>query len=187
MELDVIISGFGGQGVLFAGTALTYSAVMENKHSTWMPAYGAEMRGGTANCTVVISDEEIASPYIVNPSNVIALNTPSVKKFENQIKSGGTMIINSSLVNEKPSRDDINYVFIPVTEIANELGEPKCANIVALGAFIEKTRIISLESAKMAIAKALPSHRKGLILLNTQALEKGAEFVKKSKQLANCC
>jgi len=186
MELDLIVSGFGGQGVLFAGTALAYSAIMEGKHTTWMPAYGAEMRGGTANCTVVVSDQEIASPYITNPNNVIALNAPSKRKFENKLKSGGIMIVNSSLVKEEPTRKDIDYIYIPVTDIANGMNEPRCANIVALGALIEKTKIVDIENVKTAIAKVLPAHRKGLILVNCEALEKGAEFVKKSKKLVSC-
>jgi len=178
MEMDLIVSGFGGQGVLLTGVALAYSAVIEDKNTTWIPAYGGEMRGGTANCSVIISENEIASPYIENPLNVIALNTPSMLKFENRIKPNGNLIVNSSIVDQKPSRKDTNYIFIPVTDIAQKLGEPRCANMVALGALVEKTKVVKLENIVTALSKIFPPSKANLIALNRSALESGAEFVK---------
>jgi 2-oxoglutarate ferredoxin oxidoreductase subunit gamma len=178
METNLIVSGFGGQGVLLTGVTLAYSAIIENKNSTWIPAYGGEMRGGTANCSVIISKEEIASPYIEKPLNVIALNTPSMLKFENKIEPNGNLIVNSSIVEAKPSRADINYIFIPVTDIAKELGEPRCANMVALGAFIEKTDTVKFESVLEALKKVLPPAKADLIAVNRKALESGMDFIK---------
>ncbi|MDD3013013.1 MAG: 2-oxoacid:acceptor oxidoreductase family protein [Candidatus Gastranaerophilales bacterium] len=185
MEMDLIVSGFGGQGVLLTGVTLAYSAIIEGKNTTWIPAYGGEMRGGTANCSVNISEDEIASPYIENPLNVIALNTPSMLKFEHKIKPDGNLIVNSSIVEEKPSRKDINYIFIPVTDIAKNLGEPRCANMVALGALVEKTRVVKFENILSALAKVLPPSKANLIAINRKALESGAEFVK-NLTLAKC-
>ena len=176
MEHDLIISGYGGQGVLFAGTLLAHAAIAEEKHTTWLPSYGAEMRGGTANCTVIVSDEEIASPYIEKSLYVIALNAPSVQKFENKIKSSGLMIINSSLIRERPERKDINCIFIPVGDIAQDLGESKCANIVALGALIAKTQVVSFENAINALHKLLYSKER-LLKINCEALNTGAKYV----------
>jgi len=185
MEMDLIVSGFGGQGVLLIGTMLAYSAMFEKKNTTWMPAYGGEMRGGTANCSVMISTEEIASPYIEKPSNVIALNTPSMLKFQSKIQPNGLMLVNSSIVDEKTSRNDIECIYIPVTDMAKELGEPRCANMIALGAFVEKTKVVKFESIISALSKALPASKAALIEINRNALEAGAAFVRKSV-LAKC-
>jgi 2-oxoglutarate ferredoxin oxidoreductase subunit gamma len=178
MEMNVIVSGFGGQGVLLTGVTLAYAAIIEGKNTTWIPAYGGEMRGGTANCSVIISEDEVASPFIENPLNVIAFNTPSMLKFEHKIKSGGNLIINSSLVDTKPSRKDIDCTFIPVTDIANNLGEPRCANMVALGALVQKTKIVEFDSILEALMKILPSSKANLININSKALKLGAEFIK---------
>lgn len=178
MDTNLIVSGFGGQGVLLTGVVLAYSAIMENKNSTWIPAYGGEMRGGTANCSVIISSEEIASPYVEKPLNIIALNTPSVLKFESKIVKGGNLIVNSSIVEAKPSRSDINIIYIPVSAIAKELGEPRCANMVALGAFIEKTKTVKFESILEALKKVLPPAKADLIVVNRKALELGIEFIR---------
>lgn len=177
-ESSLIISGYGGQGVLFIGMAISNCAMDEDKYVTWMPSYGAEMRGGTANCTIVIANEEVASPYQTNPDYVIALNSQSVEKFEMKIKTGGTLIINSSLYKGKERRTDINYVYIPANEIATKIGEIKCANMVMLSAFIEKTKIVKLETLKQVIRKVISISKAKLLEINELAIQKGAEYIK---------
>jgi 2-oxoglutarate ferredoxin oxidoreductase subunit gamma len=136
------------------------------------------MRGGTANCTIVIANEEVASPYQTNPDYVIALNSQSVEKFEMKIKTGGTLIINSSLYKGKERRTDINYVYIPANEIATKIGEIKCANMVMLSAFIEKTKIVKLETLKQVIRKVISTSKAKLLEINELAIQKGAEYIK---------
>ena len=177
-EASIIISGYGGQGVLFIGMAISNCAMEEDKYATWLPAYGAEMRGGTANCTVIIANEEVASPYEQNPDYVIALNSQSVEKFEMKIKSGGTLIVNSSLYKGKERRTDINYVYIPANEIAAKIGEIKCANVIMLSAFIEKTKIVKLESLKKVIRNVISASKAKLLEINELAIQKGAEYIK---------
>jgi 2-oxoglutarate ferredoxin oxidoreductase subunit gamma len=179
MESRLVISGFGGQGVLFIGNVIAQSALIMDKFVTWLPSYGAEMRGGAANCTIVISDEEIPSPCVEYPDAVIALNAAAMEKFESSVKSKGLMIINSSLATLKPSRNDVDYIFIPATEIAKEAGDIKCANIVALGAYLEKTKVMNIESIKEVLQKLLAYRKKdSLILTNINALNAGAEYVR---------
>lgn len=170
---NVLIAGFGGQGVLFTGQLLANAAMNDGLNVTWYPAYGAEMRGGTVNCTVCVSDDEIACAFVDKPKNVIALNEPSFEKFENRIQSGGIMIVNSSLVKSKPSRKDITYKFIPMTEIAHGLGHEKMANIVSLGAFIKAFPIITKESIISAMKTKLTGKKAVMLEGNIQAFEKG--------------
>ena len=179
-DASIIISGFGGQGVLFIGTALSNCAMYEDKYVTWLPSYGAEMRGGTANCTVVIAQEEVASPYQRTPDYVIALNSQSVEKFEMKVKSGGTLIVNSSLYKGMERRKDINYFYVPANEIADKIGEIKCANVVILSAFIEVTKIVKLESLKNVIKKVVSASKGNLLEINELAIQKGSEYVKLS-------
>ena len=177
-EASIIISGFGGQGVLFIGTAIANCAMNEDRYVTWMPSYGAEMRGGTANCTVVIANEEVSSPYQQMPDYVIALNAQSVEKFEQKVKTGGTLIINSSLYNGVEKRKDINYLYVPANEIASKIGEIKCANVVMLSAFIEKTKLVRLESLKEVVRKVFSVSKVKLLELNELAIQKGSEYIK---------
>jgi 2-oxoglutarate ferredoxin oxidoreductase subunit gamma len=146
MLIKTVIAGFGGQGVMSMGLNLAQAALLEGKNVTYLPSYGAEVRGGTANCTVVISDEEIASPVASSPEFVIAMNQPSAVRFQNQIQSGGLFFINSSLVESAISRGDINVVSVPANSIAEESGNPKGANMVMLGAFARKSGLVSLSS-----------------------------------------
>jgi len=177
---ELIIAGFGGQGVMSMGQLLTYAGMIENKHVAWIPSYGPEMRGGTANCAVTISDKEISSPVVTEPTTVIIMNQPSLEKFEPVIKPGGLMIINSSLVSKKASRDDIKVLEIACNEVANEkLGNPRVANIIILGAYIELTKVVTIDSIIESLKKVLPERRHNLIPLNRQALELGAELVQK--------
>lgn len=180
MYQDVIIAGFGGQGVLLAGKLLAYAGMLEGRFVTWFPSYGAEIRGGTANCTVIISDEEIGSPVVQNPSAMMILNEASFRKFEKRIKAGGRLILNTSLVHAPSGRTDIERIEIKANEIAESIGDIRIANIVMLGAFIGKTGIVSLDSISGALGRVLPARRHSLISLNEKALKQGAAAVQGS-------
>jgi len=177
VTLDVIMAGFGGQGVMLMGQLLTYAGMVLGKQVSWMPSYGPEMRGGTANCTVIVSDEEIGSPVVTRPDVVIALNLPSLDKFEEVVEVGGVLIYNSSLIKRRPTRTDIRVIEIAANDIAAELGNPRVANMVALGALLEATRVVSDESMEQALRKALPAHRQDMLPLNMQAISRGRAAV----------
>lgn len=177
MYQDIIIAGFGGQGVLLAGRILAYAGMIEGRHVTWFPSYGIEMRGGTSNCTVVISSEEIASPVVKNPSSIIVLNKASMDKFGPLLKSHGAAIINSSLVKEPYKRNDIDMLYVSANEIAEELGDSKVVNMVMLGAFVNKTGIVKVESIFNALTEILPAKRQNLLKINQEALKRGAAAV----------
>jgi 2-oxoglutarate ferredoxin oxidoreductase subunit gamma len=179
MQTEIMIAGFGGQGVLFAGQVLAYAAMDNGKEVTWIPSYGPEMRGGTANCTVIISDEEIGSPLVRNPRGVIAMNLPSLDKYEPMLIEGGSLIVNSSLVNRSIERDDVQYVLIPANEIAESLGDKRMTNIVMVGALLAKIPVLSIEAIEKALEDHLPERHKKLLPLNFQALRAGDEFVRK--------
>ena len=176
MYQGIRISGFGGQGVVSAGVLLAQAGMMEGKEVSFFPSYGAEMRGGTANCSVVISSDEVSTPIVSTPDTAIVFNEPSLAKFEPMLKPGGLLIVNTSLVNSKPTRKDIKVLNVPCNEVAGELGNAKVINMVAMGAFAAATGAMSLD----AIVKALPVVYKKLkpqvIELNVKALKRGAEF-----------
>jgi 2-oxoglutarate ferredoxin oxidoreductase subunit gamma len=180
MMHKIIMAGFGGQGVMSMGQLLTYAGMMEGKNVSWFPSYGPEMRGGTANCSVVISEEPVASPVVTEATTVMALNLPSLDKFEQSVVSGGSLLINSSLISKQAKREDIKAYYIPANEIAEELGNTRVANIVILGAFIELTKIVSVESIIESLRKVLGSSKEKLIPINKQALERGAQYIKNS-------
>lgn len=172
MLVKTIFAGFGGQGVLSIGLNLAQAAMLEGKHVTYLPSYGAEVRGGTAHCTVAISDEEIASPVASSPEFVVAMNQPSLMKFQNQIQSGGVLFFNASLTEAGTSRDDIEVVTVPANIIADKLGSPKSANMVMLGAFIKKGNLVSLESVIEGLKSTLKGKRE-LVTINEKALTAG--------------
>jgi 2-oxoglutarate ferredoxin oxidoreductase subunit gamma len=179
MQHDVIIAGFGGQGVLLAGQLLAYAGLMENKEVAWFPSYGPEMRGGTANCTVIVSPRKISSPVVEEPSAALVLNLPSMLKFEPIIRPGGFLLINSSLVERQPGRKDIYAYLVPANEIAQNLGHIKVANMVLLGAYLELTGAVSMSSMLKALEKTLPEHRQYLLPVNQKAMEMGAQAVRR--------
>jgi len=170
--IKTLIAGFGGQGVLSMGLNLAEAAMLEGKNVTYLPAYGAEVRGGTANCTVAISDDEIASPVASSPEFVIAMNQPSAVKFQHHIQSGGLFFLNSSLVEAEIIRGDIEIVNVPANRIAEELGSPKAANMVMLGAFTKKSGVVELSNVSQALKHILNSKKK-LLELNEKALLTG--------------
>jgi len=175
MYQDVMIAGFGGQGVLLAGKLLAYAGMLEGKRVTWFPSYGAEIRGGTANCTVIISSDEIGSPVVQSPIAMLIFNEASFKKFENRIKPGGQLFLNTSLVPDSSTRSDITRIELKANDIAGDLGDTRVANMVMLGAFIKKTNVVALESVLTALQQVLPARRYSMIPLNENALKRGAE------------
>jgi 2-oxoglutarate ferredoxin oxidoreductase subunit gamma len=176
MQYDIIFSGFGGQGALFAGQVLAYAAMDQGRYVTWIPSYGPEMRGGTAHCTVIVSDEEIGSPLVRHPSNVVALNNPSIEKYEPLLAPDGNLIYNSSLAVKAVTRRDICGIPIPASAVAAELGNGKLLNMVMLGALIERTQVLPLEAVERALELHLSAHHQALLKLNWQALRHGAEL-----------
>ncbi|MEW6201973.1 MAG: 2-oxoacid:acceptor oxidoreductase family protein [bacterium] len=177
MYHDVIMAGFGGQGILLIGDLLALTAMNEGRHVTWMPSYGVEMRGGVANCTVVISSERIGSPITGSPYSAIVMNRPSLLKFAPRVKSGGVLIVNGSFMTaEDVPRSDLDALTVPTSEIALEIGDGRLASMVALGAFIEKTRCVSLENAIAALGEVVPPKRHNLLPINEEALRAGSRF-----------
>jgi len=176
MQQEVIVSGFGGQGVLFIGQLLAYTGMDEGKEVTWIPSYGPEMRGGTANCTVVISDEEIGSPFVKNPTAVIAMNLPSLDKYEPLVESGGVLVVNTSMVNRKVAREDITVVSIPANDIAEEMGSGRSANMVLLGGLLGNLDLLSLKAVESALEGHMPERHKKFLPANKQALSMGAVY-----------
>jgi len=177
MQKEIIIAGFGGQGVLFAGQLLAYAAMEYGKETTWIPSYGPEMRGGTANCTVIVSDEEIGSPVVRFPAGVIALNLPSLDKYEPLVSPGGVLVGNQSMINRGVTRSDILNVVIPASEIAEGIGDKRMTNMVLLGGLLANLPVLPLEALEQAIREHTPERHKRLIPLNIQALREGAAFL----------
>jgi len=178
MQNETIIAGFGGQGVLFTGKVLAYAGLEEGREVTWLPSYGPEMRGGTANCTVIISDEEIGSAQVLKPRAAIVMNQPSLDKFEDLVAVGGYLAVNNSMVTRKVQRTDITVIEIPGTELSEELGDKRLTNIVMLGALAAKADFLNMKSIEKGIEKSLSKDKKALFDLNIKALQKGAAYIK---------
>lgn len=177
MEKSVIISGFGGQGALFAGQLLTYAANDEGLHVTWIPSYGPEMRGGTAHCTVVIADEPIGSPLVRNPDMALAMNLPSADKYEPLVKPSGLLVVNGSFVKRPIQRHDIDAIVIPANDIAAKKGNIRLANVVMLGAMLAATGLLPMAAIERALDAHLPERHRSLLPANKAALRLGAAFV----------
>lgn len=170
-NIKLFLAGSGGQGILLMGQMITHAAMLENKATTFLPSYGPEMRGGTANCTVVVDDTQVSCPIIYEADCVAAMNLPSMIKFEQLVKPGGSMFINTSIIDELPKRTDINVYKVPVNEMAMELGNIKTANMVMLGAIVRTTRVVSQKSIEQVMAKKFTGKKAELIGLNTKAFE----------------
>ena len=181
-EEKVIIAGFGGQGVMLMGQILSYAATNEELNTIWIPSYGPETRGGTANCSVIISKDMIASPVISTPDSVIALNLPSLQKFEGKIKKSGLLLVNSSLVKDYNYRDDIQLYPVNINELALKLGNLKVANMIMLGAYIELTHVFEKEAIYKVFEKIFTGEKAKLIELNKKAIEAGMEVIKALKE-----
>lgn len=176
MTHEIIIAGFGGQGVMVMGQLLTYAGMLEKKNVSWIPSYGPEMRGGTANCSIIISDEPIGAPIVTESTAVVAMNLPSMEKFVPTLKQGGVLLLNSSLIEQDAQRSDITTYKIPANDIANELGNAKVANMVVLGALVAATGAVSAESVLQAFGKMF-AKRPELLEINRVALLTGAEKI----------
>jgi len=175
---NVIMAGFGGQGLMFIGKLLAYSAMKAGKHVTWIPSYGPEMRGGTANCTVVISGEEIGSPVITSPQALIIMNNPSLEAFEPRLQTQGLLFLNSSLITRQLRREDVKAIAVPANDIAVEIGEKRTANMVMLGAYVARTEVVSKESILEGL-KEFFGKKIQFLDVNTKAFEKGMEYGKR--------
>jgi 2-oxoglutarate ferredoxin oxidoreductase subunit gamma len=177
MQEEFLFSGFGGQGVMFVGQLLAYTALDEGLEVTWIPSYGPEMRGGTAHCYVVISDKPIGSPVVRYPKVVAAFNKPSFDKYEPLVAPGGLLAYNSSLINQESTRTDITILPVPASELADELGNLRLANIIMLGAVLATRPVLPFAALKHGIEGHIPAHRRNLLELNLKALDKSATFV----------
>lgn len=176
MTNQILIAGFGGQGVLFAGKFLAYKGLLEEKQISWLPSYGPEMRGGTANCSVIISDEPVGSPIVSNPDALIAMNLPSLDKYEPAVAPGGKVFIDSTLIDRKVLRDDIDAYYIPATKMAADAGIPTLANMIILGKMIKETGAVSFENLLDAMKKVVSAKRAELMDINIKALESGYNY-----------
>lgn len=177
MHHEIIISGFGGQGVLFAGQLLAYAGLAEGRHVTWIPSYGPEMRGGTANCTVIISDEEIGSPLVQHPTAALVMNPPSFEKYAPLMAPRGVLILDSTLIEQRSQRADVHEIALPAKDIADELGAPQIANVAMLGALLAATHVVALETMHAVLEQHLSARHRGKLEANRRALERGAQFV----------
>ena len=180
---EIIFAGFGGQGILSMGQILAYSAMIENKEVSWMPSYGPEMRGGTANCIVIVSTSRISSPIITKFDSAIVLNQPSLDKFEHSVKPGGLLIFEESSILTTPTRTDIECLGLPAVEEAQKLNKKQVANMIILGAFLEKKPIVKIENVLSALRKVLPERHHHLIPVNEQALEIGRKFARSNNKV----
>ncbi len=181
MQTEIVIAGFGGQGVMFAGQVLAYAAMDIGKEVTWIPSYGPEMRGGTANCTVVIADEEIGSPIVRNPQALLAMNQPSLEKYEPLVIENGTLIMNSSLIDQPVVRADLQCLRVPANEISESIGDKRMSTIVMVGALLTVIPVLTIESIEKTLQDHLPERHKKLLPLNFEALRAGANFVRKEQ------
>lgn len=179
MHAEIVIAGFGGQGVLFAGQLLAYAGMAEGRHVTWIPSYGPEMRGGTAHCTVIVSDEEIGSPLVRHPQIALVLNPPSMEKYAGQVKPGGWLIVDASLVVERSGRADIHEVDVPAHDMAAGLGMSQAANVVMIGTLIAETGVVQLETVERILAEKF-AHKPEVAEANRRALRLGMEYATKA-------
>jgi 2-oxoglutarate ferredoxin oxidoreductase subunit gamma len=173
MDRSTIIAGFGGQGILFAGTVLARAAMTEGQQVLWIPSYGPEMRGGTASCTVIVGDTEIGSPVVDRADAVVALNPPSMAKFESIVAPGGVLVVNTSLIEAEPTRTDIEIVRVPCTSLARSAGDDKLVSVVALGALLARCELVAISSVRDAIAAIVQTKRPQILAADLAALEAG--------------
>ncbi len=176
MKTEMLLAGFGGQGILFAGKFIAYKGLVEGKNLSWLPSYGPEMRGGTANCSVILSDTPVGSPIVSAPDVLVAMNLPSLDKYENDVVPGGMIFVDSSLIERKVTRDDVKVFYIPATRLAQEIGAPTLANMIITGKLIKETGAISHENLDEALSKVVSAKRQNLFDLNKSAIECGYNY-----------
>ncbi len=176
-HIETVFSGFGGQGILFAGQLLSYAGIAAGLYVTWIPSYGPEMRGGTANCTVILSEEEIGAPVVRHPTAAVVMNSPSFLKYRSLVKPEGLLFVNTSLIDIKDEEEDARMILIPASDLATELGNIRMANMVMLGAFVERTGIVALDAVKEQLAEHLSERQQKWLEPNYVALERGAALI----------
>ena len=175
--VQLLIAGFGGQGVLFAGKFIAYKGLLENKEISWLPSYGPEMRGGTANCSVIVSDTPVGSPIVSSPDVLMVMNLPSLDKYEDSVVAGGKIFVDSTLIDRKVERTDVDAFYIPATKLAKDAGVPTLANMIMVGKMIKETGIISFDEIEGALKKVVSAKRAELLDYNLKALETGFNYV----------
>ena len=173
---QILIAGFGGQGVLFAGKFLAYKGLVQDKQVSWLPSYGPEMRGGTANCSVILSDTPVGSPIITNPDVLVAMNLPSLQKFVDAVVPGGKIIIDSTLIDAKVERTDVEVFYVPATQMAKDAGFATLANMILAGKVLKETDAVAFAGNKETLESFIPAKKAGLIDVNCQALQTGYDF-----------
>lgn len=176
MTTQILIAGFGGQGVLFAGKLLAYKGMYDGKELSWLPSYGPEMRGGTANCSVIISDTPVGSPIVDNPDVLMVMNLPSLDKYENAVNKGGKIFVDSSFIERKVERSDVDAYYVPATKMAAEAGVPTLANMILLGKLLKETKVLDFEGLEGVFKKIVSAKRADLIDANLKALEIGYNY-----------
>ena len=176
MTRDYLFAGFGGQGLLFSGKVLAYKGLIEDKNVSWLPSYGPEMRGGTANCSVILSDDPVGAPIISNPDVLVAMNLPSLDKYEKAVKPGGTIFVDSSLIERKVERDDISVYYVPATRLAGENGAPTLANMILVGKLLEVFGEYDEEHVNKALGKCISARHADLLDLNLKCMEIGRDY-----------
>ncbi len=173
---QILIAGFGGQGILFAGKFLAYKGLLEDLQVSWLPSYGPEMRGGTANCNVILSDDPVGSPIVTNPDVLIVMNLPSLQKYEDTVVPGGQIYVDSTLIAEKVRRTDVEVYYIPATQMANDAGVPTLANMVIMGHVLKNNPELSFDGTEATVQKLVPAKKAELVGLNLKALEAGRDY-----------
>ena len=177
MEYQIVIAGFGGQGLLFAGKVLAYAALTEQRELSWLPSYGPEMRGGTANCNVIISDSPVGSPIVQNPNVLMVMNTPSLDKYEKSVAPGGKIFVDSTLISRKVEREDVEVFYIPATKMASDMGMPTLANMILLGAIVKATGCITDAGMLAGLNKIIPAQKANLLDANLKCIQAGKDFL----------
>jgi 2-oxoglutarate ferredoxin oxidoreductase subunit gamma len=173
---EILLAGFGGQGILFSGKFLAYDGLLEDREVSWLPSYGPEMRGGTCNCSVILSDTKIGSPIVSNPNVLVAMNLPSLDKFENDAVPGAKIFVDSSLIDRKVNRDDVEAYYIPATKMASDEGLTGLANMIMIGYMIKKAGVMPYENVEKVMAKVVPAKKQTMLALNIKAVELGYNF-----------
>lgn len=176
MNMQILIAGFGGQGVLFAGKFLATKGLIEGKNVSWLPSYGPEMRGGTANCSVIISDDPVGSPIVNEPNCLVAMNLPSLRRYENSVVPGGMILVDSTLIDEKVERNDVFVFYVPATKMAKDEGFSTLANMILCGKLIKESADLKFENTDEALKKVIPPRKANLLDINLKALKVGYEF-----------
>ena len=177
MTTNILLAGFGGQGILFAGKFLAYQGLLEEKKISWLPSYGPEMRGGTANCNVIISDEDVGSPIVSNPDVLVVMNLPSFDKYEKTVVPGGKIFVDSTLIARKSERTDVDVYYVPATAMAREMGAPTLANMILTGKLIKETGLVAFERIEPALRKVIPAKHADMLEINLKAIKAGYEYL----------